>query len=162
MSDAEDKLYSGSGENTLTQLASYKAKLIKLKRVFNYHQALCSEIRSLNDNNELVVPINPHLINDLYERLERLHSLSQMHYDICADMIDSYISITSHQLNTSMRILTVVTAIFVPLGFLAGVYGMNFDHIPELHMPQGYFILLGVMATIATTSLYLFKKKGWF
>lgn len=162
LSDAEDKLYSGSGENTLTQLASYKAKLIKLKRVFNYHQALCSEIRSLNDNNELVVPINPHLINDLYERLERLHSLSQMHYDICADMIDSYISITSHQLNTSMRILTVVTAIFVPLGFLAGVYGMNFDHIPELHMPQGYFILLGVMATIATTSLYLFKKKGWF
>ena len=101
-------------------------------------------------------------LNDVFDRLERLHSLSQMHYDICADMIDSYISITSHQLNVSMRILTVVTAVFVPLSFLAGIYGMNFEYIPELKFEHGYFGLIGLMATVAFSSLYWFKRKGWF
>lgn len=60
-----------------------------------------------------------------------------------------------------MRILTVVTAVFVPLGFLAGLYGMNFDNIPELHNPNGYFILVGVMATIASGLVILFKRNKW-
>jgi magnesium transporter len=162
LSDAEDCLYTTSGEKTLGNLASYKAKLIKLKRIFNYHKSLAAEMRLLNDNSKLAVSVSPHILNDVFDRLERLYSLSQMHYDICADMIDSYISITSHQLNTSMRILTVITAIFVPLSFLAGIYGMNFQYIPELQHAEGYFILLGVMATLATGSLLLFKRKGWF
>ena len=82
-------------------------------------------------------------------------------YSICGDLIDGYISITSHQLNQTMRVLTVITAIFVPLGFLAGLYGMNFDHIPELHMKGGYFVLLAVMGTIAVGLLALFRKIRW-
>ena len=84
-----------------------------------------------------------------------------MYYDMCGDLIDGYLSLTSHKLNKSMKILTVITAIFIPLGLLAGIYGMNFDNIPELHNPNGYFILIGVMFLIASTLLILFKKTKW-
>ena len=60
-----------------------------------------------------------------------------------------------------MRVLTVITAVFVPLGFIAGLYGMNFDYMPELKYHFGYFVILAVMATIATTLLLIFWKKRW-
>jgi magnesium transporter len=57
--------------------------------------------------------------------------------------------------------LTIITAVFVPLSFLAGIYGMNFENMPELHSPSGYFILLGVMASIALLLLFIFRKMRW-
>jgi len=60
-----------------------------------------------------------------------------------------------------MKVLTIVTAIFVPLGFLAGLYGMNFDNIPELHVEHGYYILLGLMALVAVALLTIFRIKRW-
>lgn len=60
-----------------------------------------------------------------------------------------------------MKILTIVTAIFVPLSFLAGVYGMNFENMPELKSRSGYFVLLGVMGTIATILLLVFRRRRW-
>ena len=61
-----------------------------------------------------------------------------------------------------MQVLTVITTIFVPLAFLSGLYGMNFEYMPELGYKYGYFVLLSVMAVIAMGSLYWFKKKDWF
>ena len=60
-----------------------------------------------------------------------------------------------------MKILTIITAIFVPLSFLAGIYGMNFENMPELHSKSGYFITLGIMGFIATALLLLFRRKRW-
>ena len=84
-----------------------------------------------------------------------------MYYDICGDLIEGYISITSHQLNKTMQILTVITAIFIPLGLLAGLYGMNFEYMPELSWRYSYFVLLGAMFLIASSLLILFKKIKW-
>jgi magnesium transporter len=75
--------------------------------------------------------------------------------------VEGYISISSHQLNNTMKILTIITAIFVPLSFLAGLYGMNFDNMPELHFHYGYFFILGIMASTAALLVYIFKRKGW-
>ena len=61
-----------------------------------------------------------------------------------------------------MKVLTVVSAIFMPLTFIAGLYGMNFDNIPELHYQNGYFALLAVMFLILLLMIYYFKKKKWF
>jgi magnesium transporter len=82
-----------------------------------------------------------------------------VHHEICGDLINGYLSISSHQLNNTMRVLTVITAIFVPLTFIAGIYGMNFDNMPELHMPYGYFYTLGGMLVIAAGfGIVAFKK----
>ena len=97
----------------------------------------------------------------LMERCERLLSLTSMFYELCGDLVEGYISISSHQLNNTMKILTIITAIFVPLSFLAGVYGMNFDNMPELHMEYGYFFALAIMGSTALTLFYIFKRKKW-
>lgn len=163
LSAIEDELRTVSSESALIQLSNYKSELIKLKRIFNYHNVMFSEVQRLTeDDSPFDLVAYQHKINDVAERLERLHSLSQMHYEICGDMIDSYISISSHKLNHTMRILTVVTAIFVPLTFLAGIYGMNFENIPELKYSYGYPVLLVVMMFIAIVLGIVFKKKNWF
>ena len=75
--------------------------------------------------------------------------------------MDGYLSISSHRLNETMRVLTVITAIFIPLGFLAGLYGMNFEYMPELQFRYSYFFLLGTMLTLAAGLLFLFRRKKW-
>ncbi len=74
---------------------------------------------------------------------------------------DGYISVASHRLNQIMKVLTVVMAIFVLLSFLAGIYGMNFENMPELHSQSGYFILLGFMLAIVVVLLTIFYRKKW-
>jgi len=159
----EETFSRHANDQQMKTLTIYRSKLVKLKRVFNYHVAIGAELKLLveDDDTDLINPPDLHTAIDLYERLERLLSLSQMYYDICGDLVDGYISITSHQLNNTMQILTVITAIFVPLGLLAGIYGMNFEYIPELKLKYGYFYLLGLMLLIGGTLLTLFKKKRW-
>ncbi|SIG07422.1 magnesium and cobalt transport protein CorA [Mycobacteroides abscessus subsp. abscessus] len=68
----------------------------------------------------------------------------------------------AHQTNRVMKVLTVITTIFMPLTFIAGIYGMNFEHMPELEWESGYFATLLVMLTIGLAMFAWFKKKGWF
>lgn len=159
----EESFSQSANDELMKTLTLYRSKLVKLKRVFNYHVAIGAEIKLYVEDNEtdLINPPDLHTAIDLYERLERLLSLSQMYYDICGDLVDGYISITSHQLNNTMQVLTVITAIFVPLGLLAGIYGMNFEYIPELKIQYGYFYLLGFMAFIAFSLVIFFRKRRW-
>ncbi|WP_028295085.1 magnesium transporter CorA family protein [Oceanobacter kriegii] len=163
LSDLEDAIHDHGSDDLMKQLMQYRSRLVKLRRVFNYHQNITEELRAADE----VVAFDvegvdlDHTINDLHDRFERLASLTSMFYDICGDLIDGYLAITSHQLNNTMRVLTVITAIFVPLGFLAGLYGMNFEYIPELHFKGGYFILLAVMISIALGLLTWFRKLKW-
>jgi len=102
-----------------------------------------------------------HLYVDVYEQFDREKSLADLHYGLAADLMDGYISVSSHRLNNIVKILTVVTTIFVPLGFLAGIYGMNFEYMPELQSKGGYFVLLSVMGAIAATALLVFRRIRW-
>ena len=102
-----------------------------------------------------------HEFNDVYEHTERVASLTTLYKDLVDDLMNGYISITSHRLNQIMKVLTVVTVIFLPLTLMVGIYGMNFEYIPELKFQYAYFILLGVMATLVTALLLLFRKIRW-
>ncbi|MCH4562270.1 magnesium transporter CorA family protein [Halomonas sp. EGI 63088] len=162
ISDLEDELQLAGNDRLMRRIVAYKSRLVKMRRLFNYHKGITQELiaydyRHLPREN----PATLHAINDVFERFERLHSLTQMYYDICGDLVDGYLSISSHQLNTTMRILTVITAIFVPLTFLAGIYGMNFAHMPELAYRYGYFIVLVVMLVIGVGLLWVFRRKKW-
>lgn len=159
----EDAFQIQGTDQMMQQIIQYRSCLTKLKRTFTYHLNIGAELKSLvgDANTNIISKAELHNLTDMRERLHRLLTLSQMYYDICGDIINGYISITSHQLNETMRILTVITAIFVPLSFLAGVYGMNFDYIPELKVKNGFFYLLGFMAIISTILILFFKKKRW-
>jgi len=95
------------------------------------------------------------------DKNERISSLCQMYYELSGDLMDSFLSMASHKLNSTMRILTVITAIFVPLSFIVGLYGMNFEYIPELKFQYGYFVVVGFMLTLSISLVSLFKFKKW-
>jgi magnesium transporter len=93
--------------------------------------------------------------------MQRNNTLADLYQSVINDLIDAYISLNGHHLNQIMKVLTIVTVIFVPITFLAGIYGMNFENIPELKSSGGYYILLSVMLAIVTILLIVFRKKRW-
>lgn len=162
INDLEDMMQERPNDELMRTLIAFKSKLRKLKRTFNYHERVADNL--LHETPEIVAQQSPdmvHALQDLFERCERANSLAAMYYEICGDLIEGYLSLASHMLNNTMRVLTVITAIFVPLTFVAGIYGMNFDYIPELHYRYGYFIAMGLMATMGVALLVLFRKLRW-
>lgn len=163
LSDLEDELLENGNDVLMRKIITYRSRLVKMRRIFSYHKGITQELTAYDyqhlprEESETL-----HAINDVADRFERLYTLTQMYYDICGDLIDGYISISSHQLNITMRVLTVITAIFVPLTFIAGIYGMNFENMPELHYQYGYFFILGAMLGIAGIMIWLFKRRRWF
>lgn len=104
-----------------------------------------------------------------YTFFTRLHQkaieiLEQIEYDI--NTLDSasnfYFSSQSHRMNEIMKVLTVVSVIFMPLTFIVGVYGMNFEYMPELKLTYGYYVVVGVMVAVAAAMAWYFKRKKWF
>lgn len=159
--ELEAILLSDNAEGAMRQLVSFRSRLRVLRRVFNYHFRLAESIMNSKSEYFGADNENKHQKRDLLDRCERVYSLSGMFYEICGDLLDGHISLSSHRLNNTMKILTIITAIFVPLSFLAGVYGMNFEYMPELGFRYSYFILLGVMAFAVTGMLILFRKLRW-
>ncbi|WP_222984519.1 CorA family divalent cation transporter [Flagellimonas meishanensis] len=91
------------------------------------------------------------LLNEIESDIQELES-----------QINLFFSIQGHRLNEVMKTLTIFSVIFIPLTFLAGIYGMNFENIPELKWAHGYFVLLGIMIFVAVVTIIIFKRKKWF
>jgi len=159
LEELESEIMERPHDTILVELLGYKTELKRFRRVFMYHEQIFRDLKS-RPFPALGVEI-AHQVNDVYEHQERAGSLAGLYYELASDMADGYISVASHNLNQIMKILTVVMSIFVPLSFLAGIYGMNFENMPELHSRSGYFILLGVMGSIAFILLLLFRRKRW-
>lgn len=84
-----------------------------------------------------------------------------MYDEVCSDLVEGHISLTSRRLNETMKILTIISAVFVSMTFMAGIYGMNFEHMPELSWRYAYFVLLGIMALMAIGMMVIFKRLKW-
>ena len=155
----EAEIMQHPDDSILAELLNYKTELKKFRRAFLYHQQVFGELKS--GTFPAIAAGHDHQIVDVYEQQERASSLASLYNEMASDLADGYISVASHRLNQIMKVLTVVMAIFVPLSFLAGIYGMNFENMPELHSQSGYFILLGLMLAIAVGLLTLFYRKKW-
>jgi len=159
LDEIEEEMFSRPEDKLLAELTSYKSQLRNITRIASYHKEIAIWLRDRKDSfiNESLT----HELVDLYEQIERTQSLSNMHYQNCNDLTDGYLGMASHQLNRVMQLLTIITVIFVPLTFMAGIYGMNFQNMPELASANGYFILLGVMLVVAILQIIYFRKKRW-
>ena len=122
---------------------SLRDTIIKLEKIEidNFDTKYFSELKEQTHN----------LISNIDFELQELES-----------KINLIFSIQGHRLNEVMKTLTILSVIFIPLTFLAGIYGMNFTNIPELNFKYGYFILLGIMVLISVVSVWYFKRKKWF
>ncbi|MFY7739353.1 MAG: magnesium/cobalt transporter CorA [Flavobacterium sp.] len=148
----------------LVQIEKHRDNFNFLKRsIIPLRDSLYS-IKSMKDDN-----VFNSIELENYSFFDRLHQkclelLEQIEYDSAS--LDSasnfYFSTQNHKLNEVMKTLTVVSVFFMPLTFIVGVYGMNFDNMPELHWKYGYFIILGFMLLLLLGMIYYFKKKKWY
>jgi len=98
---------------------------------------------------------------DIYDDLYRLVDVSFFYQDMVQATLDAYLTAVSNRLNETMKRLTVIGAILMPLTLITGIYGMNFEHMPELSLRYGYFAVLALMVGLSVALLWLFKRKGW-
>ncbi|WP_444993933.1 magnesium transporter CorA family protein [Aliikangiella sp. IMCC44359] len=159
LDEIEEQMFIQPDDKLLAELTGYKSQLRSLTRIANYHKTIASWLRHNQD--PIIDQSLTHELVDLYEQIERTQSLATMHYQNCTDLTDGYLGMASHQLNRVMQLLTIITVIFVPLTFMAGIYGMNFQNMPELSSPSGYFVLLGIMLIVAILQIIYFRKKRW-
>ena len=99
--------------------------------------------------------------NDLDDLLTHTLESVELYYTMTSDQMNIYNTSLSNRANDVMKVLTIFAAIFIPLTFIAGIYGTNFDNVPELHYKYSYFIMLGVMLLVAIVMLIYFRRKKW-
>ncbi|MBN1939575.1 MAG: magnesium/cobalt transporter CorA [Candidatus Aminicenantes bacterium] len=98
---------------------------------------------------------------DVYDHIIQVIDNAETYRDILAGMLETYLSSMSNRMNQVMKLLTIISTIFIPLTFIAGVYGMNFVHMPELKWKYGYFVVWGIMIVVGLGLVRFFKRKKW-
>lgn len=106
---------------------------------------------------EIVLPF----FRDVHDHLLRVADLSESYRELVSGLVEIHFTVVANRTNDVMKTLAVVSAIILPLSLIAGIYGMNFQNMPELHTPYGYFAVLGLMAVITIVLLVYFKRRGW-
>lgn len=156
----EVMLHRGNDEHMATMMR-YRSVLRKLNRTLAYQKEIFSDA-FYEDEHLLQQQFEKAQLRDFYEKFERLHSMTALYYDQLGDLLSGYLSASSHQINERMKVLTIVSTVFIPLTFIAGVYGMNFINMPELTHKNGYFFALGGMLLLGFGALFWFKLRRWW
>ncbi|MBK8967127.1 MAG: magnesium/cobalt transporter CorA [Saprospiraceae bacterium] len=109
----------------------------------------------------LIQEVNRPYLRDLTDHVSQIFDSAEFAREQLSEIAGHYQAEIGNRLNDVMRLLTIISTIFIPLSFIAGVYGMNFEHMPELHWQNGYFIALGIMLAITLTMLTYFRRNKW-
>ena len=160
LQEIEDEVLAHPGKETVGDIHGLKRTLMQLRRFVWPERDVVSAL--LHSDSELVHAETKVYLRDLYDHTVQIMDLIEYYRDVATSLMDMYLSSVGLRTNEIMRVLTVMSSIFIPLTFIAGVYGMNFDVMPELRWPFGYFLCLAFMALVAFGMLSYFKRKGWF
>jgi magnesium transporter len=157
--DTEDELVTNPTQETLRTIHHLKREMISLRKsVWPLREVLsCLE----RGESQLIHEPTRVYLRDVYDHTIQIIDTIETYRDTLSGILDIYLSSISNKMNEIMKVLTIIATIFIPLTFIVGVYGMNFEHMPELKWKAGYFILIGVMVFIATGMLFYFRKKKW-
>lgn len=143
-----------------------KASIFDLKRVINHFRRHLVPLRDAatrlyRSETPLIHDANRVYLRDLTDHVTQILDSIDNYRELLAGVEALYQAEVSNRLNNVMRLLTIISTIFIPLSFIAGVYGMNFDNMPELHWENGYFLVLGIMATATFGMLAYFRRNKW-
>jgi magnesium transporter len=157
--EVEDEVVEAPSIQTLRTVHRLKRELIFLRRsVWPMREVVNSLLR---DESDLVRDETRIYLRDLYDHTIHVIDTVETLRDIVAGMLDVYLSSVSNKLNQVMKVLTVMSSIFIPLTFVAGVYGMNFKYMPELEWSYGYPAIMLSMFLVAVALLVMFRRKEW-
>lgn len=154
----EEKVLTDTQIETLSEIQTIKKQLINLRKVIS---PLRDTISGLHNDSDLIKDDTRRYLRDVYEHIIHVNDSIDSQRDLLASIMDLYLSGTSNKMNQVMQLLTIISTIFIPLTFIAGIYGMNFANMPELQSENGYFIVWAVMIFLFLMMLIFFKRKKW-
>lgn len=156
----EERILADSSPDLLERIFRMKHSLQRLRRVGLHQKAL---LLGLAEGKYALIPeeVRP-FFRDVYDHMQRVTDLNDVYRDLMEGSLDAYLGVQSHKLNEVMRILTIFSTVMLPLNFIAGLYGMNFDELPYAHQQWGFEGAVTVMIAVAIAMVFFFKKRGWF
>lgn len=158
--DLESELLNNPDKNTLNKLHSLRRETLLLRRTIYPLREMVGKFEKLEEpiiNSDIKV-----FIRDLYDHTIKVIENIEVLRDMTSGLLDLYMNSASNKMNEIMKVLTIMSAIFIPITFIAGVYGMNFKYMPELQSQNGYFVVLGVMLVVFIGIVIFLKSKKWF
>ena len=155
----EDKLISIPSSETLQSIHTLKRELLLLRKsIWPLREVVSVLIR---EETTLIQESTGIYLRDVYDHTIQAIDTVETFRDMVSGMLDIYLSSISNRMNEVMKVLTIIATIFIPLTFLAGIYGMNFKYMPELEWSGGYFVVLLAMVIIGIGMVFYFKNKKW-
>ncbi|MEC4803814.1 MAG: magnesium/cobalt transporter CorA [Jaaginema sp. PMC 1079.18] len=156
----EDEVVENPSRQTLGKIYDIRRELLALRRsIWPLRNVINTLIR---DKNQLISNDVQIYFRDCYDHVIQLLDIVETYRELASGLMDVYMSAISNRTSEVVNFLTIISTIFIPLTFIAGVYGMNFQYMPELGWRWGYFACWGVMIAIATGLLIFFWQRGWF
>ncbi len=154
----ETRIFSDEPPSSQEMLV-FKRRMLDLRRNAT---PLRDIVNSLLRRDITTIPMDDKpLFQDLYDHALRLIERVDMNRDLLGDLLDARLGVISNNMNQIMKVLTVVSTILMSISLISGIYGMNFDSMPELHWRYGYPLVLGSMAVIVAFELWIFRRIGW-
>ena len=156
----EDKLFDDKEDENITQeIQDMKKEILKIRRAVLPLREVVNRLEKIET--PLIEERTNKYISDLYDHIIQVNESVEIYRDMIWGLMDMYMTTISNKMNEVMKVLTIMASIFIPLTFMAGIYGMNFDYMPELHLKYGYFYLWGAMILVFFGLLWYFKRKKW-
>ncbi|MGB6167368.1 MAG: magnesium/cobalt transporter CorA [Geitlerinemataceae cyanobacterium] len=162
----EHEVVRSASDRTLSKIYQIKRELLALRRVIWPQREAMN--RLLRDGNPLIGEDVRVYLRDCYDHTIQILDMVETYRELASSLMDVYLSVLSNKMNEIMKLLAIISTIFIPLTFIAGIYGMNFNtevspwNMPELNASWGYPVCLGVMLTISMSLVYFFWRRGWF
>jgi magnesium transporter len=147
------------GPAVLRRILRFKRMLLELRRMSIHQREIL--LRIARGELDEIPPEAVPFFRDVYDHFLRINDQLDGYRDLVSGTLDAYLSVQSNRMNEIMKTLTVIATVMLPITFIAGVYGMNFDNMPELHWRWGYPYAIGVMAGVVAVTLWWFRRKGW-
>jgi len=155
----EDRLVINPGPQTLKSIQSLRSEMLVLRKaIWPLREVILGMERT---ESALIQKSTGIFVRDVYEHTVQIMDTVESYREMLSGMLDIYLSSISNRLNEVMKVLTIIATIFMPLTFIAGVYGMNFEYLPEIKWRYGYAFVWGIMITVVGIMLYHFRRKKW-
>ncbi len=158
--DFETEIFSGQiEEDASRKIQDLKREILRVRRAIFPLREVLNRIEK--NESDLIQQKTITYYRDIYDHLIQVTENIDIYREMIWSLMDMYMTTISNKMNEVMKVLTIMASIFIPLTFIAGIYGMNFEYIPELQHRNGYFVVWGVMILIFLGMLYYFKRKKW-
>lgn len=156
----EDEAIVGRGEMVLPQIQRLRRDLLTVRRaVWPAREAVLALQR---EESAMIGPETRVFLRDCYDHTVQALEVVETFHETAAAVLEIYVSVQNQRLNEVMKVLTVIATLFIPLTFIASIYGMNFKHMPELDWAIGYPVALGLMVAVAAGLITYFRRRGWW